>query len=227
MGAGARGGAAGATGSGGRGGSGGGTGGTGGTPGTGGVMPEGGPDSAVDAPGADASDDMQPEGAVSDGPALVPFSDVIAIFNDRCVTCHQPRDGGVQLLDLQTPSGLYARLTTPLPDNQDGTCGMGADAGVDGGDASPPNRVPIVPGDTSASFLYAKITGNQVPGTPPVGCGARMPRVTIVAADGGVAGTVGCDQADGGQDANCLTQDQMNLIRDWITQGAQEFSPEN
>jgi hypothetical protein len=150
----------------------------------------------------------RPDGSVS-------FAEVADIFERRCRGCHRPRETGLQLLDLVTPDGLYTRLTTPLPDNQEGRCAL-PDAGTtdDGGDgAPPPNRQAIVPGDTDASFLFRKVSGTQA-----VGCGVRMPRVSVIGDDGGTF-SVACDQADGGA-ANCLSQRDLDTLRDWISQGA-------
>ena len=181
------------------------------TGGTGGGKGDAGPDAG------DAS--------ATDG-GLVPFSAVTEIFNTRCIACHRSNDGATTgLVDYQTPTGLYTRLTTPLPDGQEGMCGFG-DAGADGGDAARSNRILIVPGDTSASFLYVKVTGAQPPGNPPAGCGVQMPRVRLIGDDGGPAGTISCAQADGGAAANCLSQAQMDTIRNWILQGAHEFPPD-
>jgi hypothetical protein len=100
------------------------------------------------------------------------------------------------------------------------------EAGADAGDASSgdsgvlSNRQAIVPGDVSNSFLYAKVTGTQPMGNPPAGCGLQMPRKNVTGADGGPAGSVGCDQADGGAATNCLTQAELDTIRNWIQQGA-------
>jgi hypothetical protein len=103
-----------------------------------------------------------------------------------------------------------------LPDNQEGKCGF-PDAGTDdGGDgAVPANRTPIIPGDTDGSYLFRKVSGTQ-----PAGCNARMPRIPQFNEDGGSAGSVGCDMADGGAAGNCLSQTDLDTIRDWITQGA-------
>jgi hypothetical protein len=205
-----------------------GTGGAGGAAGGDGGKPDSGTDARQDtAPdtarpdASDASPDRSTDGS-SDAPVQVQFSAVTAIFNQNCMGCHRPRDAGPQLLDLVTPAGLYTRLTTPLDPAMEGACGFG-DAGTDGGDAATPsNRQPIVPGDPGASFLYSKVTGTQ-----PAGCGARMPRRNVTGDDGGPAGSVGCNQADGGAAANCLSQADLDTILHWIEQGAHEFPPEN
>ncbi len=88
-----------------------------------------------------------------------------------------------------------------------------SDGSTDSGVLS--NRQAIVPGDPSSSLLYLKVTGTQ-----PAGCGARMPRKNLTADDGGPAGSVGCDQADGGAANNCLTQTELDTILHWIQQGA-------
>jgi hypothetical protein len=135
--------------------------------------------------------------------------------------CHNFNDAGQTRIDLITPTGLYTRLTTPLPDGMEGQCGF-SDAGTDGGDAAPPsNRQPIVPGDPGASFLYLKVAGTQ-----PAGCGVRMPRRRVTTEDGGTT-TVGCNLADGGAASNCLSQGDLDTILHWIAQGAHEFPPDN
>jgi hypothetical protein len=194
----------------------------------------GGGDASPDSPGETSTTDVKDSASdvsVKDGSpdasdaSAVLFSTVADIFTAQCIGCHKSNDGSVTgLVDLQTPTGLYARLTTPLPSGQEGQCGF-SDAGTDGGDggdAAPANRTLVVPGDTNASFLYLKITGNQ-----PAGCGVRMPRIAVTGADGAPAGSVGCDLADGGAAAKCLSQQDMDLIRDWIAQGAHEFPPDN
>jgi hypothetical protein len=219
-------------GGGGRGGSGG-AGGTAGSAGSGGQKDagDGGPETgttdakpdSTDAPSSsEASDapatDAAPDTTTSDAPdGSVAFAAVAAIFTQRCITCHS---AGAPRIDLITPVGLYTRLTSPLPDNQEGKCGFPSpDAGDDGGDggdgAVPPNRQPIVPGNTDASLLYLKVSGTQ-----PTGCGQRMPRVLQFNDDGGSAGSVGCNVADGGATANCLSQADLDTIRNWIIQGA-------
>jgi hypothetical protein len=197
---------------------GGGTAGSGGASGAGGAK-DGGTDSPPDAVATDGGDAPSNDGRADAPDGAVFFADVISIFQAHCQTCHRPRDSGAQLLDLTTPAGLYDRLTTPLPDNQEGRCGFVTDAGTDSGDAAdgapPPNRQAIVPGDPGASLLYLKVAGTQ-----PAGCGQRMPRRPVIGEDGGPAGSVGCDQADGGAPANCLTQQELDTILHWIEQGA-------
>jgi hypothetical protein len=169
----------------------------------------------------DASKPDASDSSVSDGSAkIVPFQSVVDILTAQCTGCHKSNDGSVTgLIDLQTETGLYTRLTSPLPNGQEGQCGF-PDGGTDAGDdASMTNRTAIVAGDLTNSLLYQKILGTQ-----PMGCGARMPRVKVTLEDGGTT-TVACDQADGGA-ANCLTQEQANTIRDWIAQGAKEFPPD-
>jgi mono/diheme cytochrome c family protein len=56
----------------------------------------------------------------------------------------------------------------------------------------------IVPGDLTQSVIYLKITGTQ----PMPGCGVQMPR--------------GCMPANG----DCLSEEDIATIRDWILQGA-------
>jgi hypothetical protein len=219
-----------------------GTGGRGGTAGAGGTAGSGGQteggagspiDGGTDAPRPDATDagdgstpdvSTTPDTSVPDAPSAdapdgaVTFAAVATILRNNCTGCHRPRDTGAQLFDFDTAAGLYDRLIAPLPDNQEGTCGFG-DAGTDGGDGGRPNRRAITPGDPGGSLLFLKIAGTQPPGNPPAGCGQRMPRVPVTGADGGPAGSVGCDQADGGT-ANCLSQEQIDTFLRWIEQGA-------
>jgi hypothetical protein len=168
----------------------------------------------------EAATDAAPDTTTADRPdGSVAFAAVTEIFTRRCITCHNVASATARI-DLITPVGLYTRLTSPLPDNQEGKCGFptvdGGDAGDDGGGdaAVMPNRTPIVPGDTSASLLYRKVAGTQ-----PAGCGQRMPRIPQFNDDGGAAGSVACDLADGGA-ANCLSQADLDTIGNWITQGA-------
>jgi hypothetical protein len=168
-----------------------------------------------DTPGSSDALDAAAEKTFERPDGSVSFGEVADIFARRCSGCHRPRETGQQLLDLVTTDGLYTRLTSPLPDNQEGTCGFPDGGTADGGDgAPPPNRTPIVPGDTDASFLFRKVAGTQ-----PAGCGLRMPRVNEIGEDGGTVGK-GCDQADGGAVARCLSQMDLDTLRDWITQGA-------
>jgi hypothetical protein len=217
------GGTAGSTGTAGTGGTGGGAAGQGGTGGSGTSGGAGQGGAAGSSGGAGQTGDAsKPDGSVTDGSAkLVPFQSVVDILNAQCTGCHKSNDGSVTgLIDLQTTAGLYARLTSPLPSGQEGQCGFPDGGTDDAGDAAMANRIAIVPGDTANSLLYLKISGTQ-----PMGCGARMPRVKLTLDDGGTT-TVACDQADGGA-VNCLTPEQANTIRDWITQGAKEFPPDN
>jgi hypothetical protein len=237
QGGGGKGGSAGTAGSGGKGGTGGtgGSAGTAGSAGSGGAKPDAGdaaPESstseastsdvksdstaATEAGDAGATDATPDTTAADASDAGVTFAQVTAIFTAHCVSCHQPHETGPQLLDLQTAAGLYTRLTTPLASNQEGQCGF-PDGGTDdaGDGATPPNRQAIVPTDTSNSLLYLKISGTQ-----PTGCGQRMPRVNLIGDDGGPAGSTGCNTADGGASANCLSQADLDTIGNWITQGA-------
>jgi hypothetical protein len=227
---GGQGGSGGTTGTGGEGGSATGGGGTGGSGGAGGVAGSGGGGTAGgngesdggveaasdDAPGTDAS---PPDGPTANG--VVPFSAVTTIFNAHCAMCHQPKGSGPQLFDLQTAAGLRDRLIAPLPANQEGRCGYPDNGGDDGGNvAALPNRQAIVPGDTSASLLYRKITNTQ-----PMGCRLRMPPVNVAVDDGGPARSASCNQAaDGGAAANCLSDTEIDTIGTWITQGADDSS---
>jgi len=94
-----------------------------------------------------------------------------------------------------------------------------------------PNRTPIIGSSLANSYLYGKITGNfEGKGINPSqtmpeqgGCGQRMPRIPqINPADGGPAGSVGCDNAvlDGGAAANCLSDMLVSTVASWINAGA-------
>src|SRR5882757_8485093 len=58
----------------------------------------------------------------SDAPTVA-FSAVTAIFEAKCAACHGASDAAMPpRIDLITAAGRYARLTTPLPNNQEGRC---------------------------------------------------------------------------------------------------------
>lgn len=151
--------------------------------------PETGPDAA-----ADVASEAAAEAATGEaGDGGVTFSQIVAFFSapvEHCTDCHTP---GVARIDLSLPdTALYTLLTSPLPNNREGTCGGG---GPDGG-----NRTPIVPGSLETSYLWLKITGTQ-----PAGCGSRMP------AD--------CS-TNVGDPIPCLGDADTQIIRDWILEGA-------
>lgn len=180
---------------------------------------EAGPSDAVDAPPAD----VRPLDAVIDlTPALdgpVTLAQVSALLAGRCVTCHGGTGATAALLDLSdnpdAGTALYDRLLGPI--RFEPFCGE-LDAGA-GEDAAP--HLAIVPDQLGSSYLYLKITGEQPnPGAPPQRCGARMPRAILAVLDGGAINSTGCDQADGGAAANCLTAGEIAIVRNWILQGA-------
>ncbi len=96
------------------------------------------------------------------------------IFNASCRVCHRP--GGIALL-----RGIEVQLLE----------GVSYDFLVDRPSVQDPELTLVVPGDSSASLLYLKVSASA----PPVG--SRMPL-----------------------NRSALTQTQINLIRDWIDQGA-------
>lgn len=154
------------------------------------------------------------------GDGGVTLAQVSALLQTRCVGCHGGTGAAASRLDLSdhpdAATSLYDRLLGPLL--LEAFCGE-ADGGV-GTDAGPHHA--IVPGDLADSFLYLKVLGEQPsPGNPPPAkCGVRMPRVALPTADGGTPTSVGCDQADGGAEANCLPAAEVEIIQQWIMQGA-------
>lgn len=184
------------------------------------ARPDGGVDAAaggdvVDAPAA--LDGVVDASAGLDGPVVL--AQIAALLASRCVTCHNGTGPTAALLDMtdkpDAAQSLYQRLLGPI--HFEPFCGE-PDGGV-GIDAGPHHA--IVPDNLDESFLYLKINGQQPsPGTPPARCGVRMPRVVLAVLDGGAVSSVGCDQADGGVVANCLTAEQIALVRNWILQGA-------
>lgn len=146
------------------------------------------------------------------------FAQVEALIAARCAGCHTGTGTAATRLDLtdnpDAATTLYTRLLGPVL--LETYCGETIDAG---GDAAAARRA-IVPGDPPASFLYLKITGTQPsPGNPPAKCGSRMPRVFVPGVDGGAATFPSCDSLDGGV-SNCLGAADIELIRQWILEGA-------
>jgi hypothetical protein len=166
-----------------------------------------------------------PVDAAVDSPILVvpdggiTLEQVSALLAARCVGCHSGTGTAAARLDLSNTnpdsgSSLYERLVGPLV--LETYCGENLDAGGDAAVA----RMAIVPGDPADSFLYLKILGEQPsPGTPPANCGVQMPRVVVVVPDGGVT-SVACGAADGGAAANCLGSSDIELVHQWILEGA-------
>lgn len=127
----------------------------------------------------DASAMMDDASMGDAGPEASAFeADVWPILQARCVFCHASGSGMLTFTDAAT---AHAALVGP--DRARGT-GMCTEA------EAPLERV--TPGDPEASFLFVKVSG-----TPPEGCGSRMP-------------------LSGGP----LTAAQVETIRSWIAAGA-------
>ena len=147
------------------------------------------------------------------------YAQIKALLASHCAVCHTGTGSAASRLDLtdspDAATSLYQRLLGPLV--LETYCGEGVDAGIDAGQA----RHAIVPEDPTSSFLYLKITGTQPsPGTPPANCGVRMPRVFVPGVDGGAASMPACDTLDGGAAANCLSQATIDMVHQWILEGA-------
>jgi hypothetical protein len=150
------------------------------------------------------------------GATLAQIKSLIAA---RCANCHTGTGSAATRIDFTDSPGagstLYDRLLSPLV--LETYCGENVDAG---GDAAVARRS-IVPGDPGSSFLYLKITGTQPsPGNPPANCGVRMPRVFVPGIDGGAPTIPSCESLDGGAAANCLGAADIELVRQWILEGA-------
>jgi hypothetical protein len=185
-------------------------------------------DAAQDAPGVqpDAAGDASIQALDAPTQTLdaaidagVIYAQIKALLASRCAGCHTGTGSAASRLDLtDSPDAampLYQRLLGPLM--LETYCGEGVDAGIDAGLA----RHAIVPDDPASSFLYLKITGTQPsPGTPPANCGVRMPRVSFPAVDGGAGTMPSCDTLDGGAAANCLSQATIDMVHQWILEGA-------
>lgn len=184
-----------------------------------------GRDVAVSQPDTAADSPIQPIDAASDAPIVIgvdggaTLAQIKSLIAAHCAGCHTGTGSAATRIDLtdhpDAGSTLYARLLAPVL--LETYCGENLDAGSDAAQA----RKAIVPGDPASSFLYLKITGTQPsPGTPPANCGARMPRVFVAGVDGGAATTPSCDSLDGGAAANCLGAADIDLVRQWILEGA-------
>ncbi len=177
------------------------------------------PDAAADSPAIDAAIptlDGSVETGLDGGATLAQIKALVAA---RCAACHTGTGAAATRInftdDIDAGTSLYARLLAPLL--LETYCGENVDAG---GDAAQPRRA-VVPGDPGSSFLYLKITGTEPsPGTPPANCGSRMPRVLVPGVDGGAATMPSCDSLDGGAAANCLGAADIDLVRQWILEGA-------
>jgi hypothetical protein len=167
-------------------------------------------------PGIDSAMDAPALTGIDGGATLAQIKSLIAT---RCAGCHTGTGTAATRINFadspDAGSTLYDRLLGPLV--LETYCGENLDAG---GDAAQPRRA-IVPGDPSSSFLYLKITGTQPsPGSPPANCGVRMPRVLVPGVDGGAPTQPSCDTLDGGAAANCLGSADIDLVRQWILEGA-------
>ena len=168
------------------------------------------------APPIDAAKDAPIVSGIDGGATLAQIKSLIAA---RCAGCHTGTGTAATRIDftdnLDAGSTLYARLLAPLL--LETYCGENLDAGGDAAQA----RHAIVPGDLASSFLYLKITGTEPsPGSPPANCGVRMPRVFVPGVDGGAPSLPSCDSLDGGAAANCLGTADIDLVRQWILEGA-------
>jgi hypothetical protein len=176
------------------------------------------PDGAPDAPLQPIDVAVPPiDAAGIDGAATL--AQIKSLIAARCAGCHTGTGSAATRIDFtdnpDAGSTLYARLLAPLL--LETHCGENIDAG---GDAAPARRA-IVPGDPSSSFFYLKITGTQPsPGNPPANCGVRMPRVLVPGVDGGPSSLPACDTLDGGAAANCLGTADIELVHQWILEGA-------
>jgi hypothetical protein len=153
---------------------------------------------------------------IDGGATLAQIKSLIAT---RCISCHTGTGTAATRISFaDSPDAgvaLYDRLLGPLM--LETYCGENVDAG---GDAAAARRA-IVPGDPGLSFLYLKITGTQPsPGNPPANCGVRMPRVLVPGVDGGASTQPSCETLDGGAAANCLGAADIDLVRQWILEGA-------
>jgi hypothetical protein len=167
-------------------------------------------------PAIDAASDSPLLTGIDGGATLAQIKSLLAA---RCAGCHTGTGTAATRIDLtdnlDAGSTLYARLLGSLL--LETYCGENLDAGIDAAQA---HRA-IVPGDPASSFLYLKITGTQPsPGSPPANCGVRMPRVFVPGVDGGAATFPSCDSLDGGAAANCLGTADIDLVRQWILEGA-------
>ncbi|MCW5833829.1 MAG: hypothetical protein KIS78_15605, partial [Labilithrix sp.] len=109
------------------------------------------------APAGDPVEGEAPEPEEETPPAsLEPYSeaDVQALFDERCVTCH---DATNALLDLSAP---FTRATVGVATNTGG--------GARGFCASSEHVTRIVPGDREASLVWHKVKGTH-------DCGSEMP----------------------------------------------------
>ncbi|HEX7509006.1 MAG TPA: hypothetical protein VF550_19690 [Polyangia bacterium] len=180
-------------------------------------------DAAVDSPAQPVDTGSPILDAAVDAPAGIDggatLAQIKSLIAARCAGCHTGTGGAATRINFtdnspDAGSTLYDRLLGPLV--LETYCGENVDAG---GDAAA--RRAIVPGDLASSFLYLKITGTQPsPGSPPANCGVRMPRVLVAGVDGGAPTQPSCDSLDGGAAANCLGVADINLVRQWILEGA-------
>jgi len=122
------------------------------------------------------------------------FTNVYAnIIGARCIGCHRPGGGGVNvgMLDMSTPSAAYANLV--------GVTAKGIGAGTSGvtcASLTPP-AVRVVAGDSASSLIFDKVHSKLVGGQPP--CGSPMPLPAAAAP---------------------LTAAEVALIAAWVDAGA-------
>jgi hypothetical protein len=114
-----------------------------------------------------------------------------SIISPRCVSCHRPGSGGVNVgrLDMSTANNAFANLV--------GVAAQGTGAGTSGVTCASAALSRVVAGDASGSLLFNKVN-SKVVGVLPA-CGSPMP-------------------LPGG--ALALTAGQVELVRSWIAAGA-------
>jgi hypothetical protein len=122
------------------------------------------------------------------------FTNVYAtIIGVRCIGCHRPGGGGVNVggLDMSTPAAAYANLV--------GVAAAGTGAGTSGVTCASlaPGLLRVTAGDAAASLLHGKVAA-KLAGMQPA-CGSPMPTPAT---------------------AVPLTQAQVDLIAAWINAGA-------
>ena len=114
------------------------------------------------------------------------FTQVAELMQKSCAIskCH---DGQGKQISWKT-DGLYMRLTSPIPQNIEHCVGT----------------TPVVPGNTTGSFLLTAIKG---PG-----------KVTCM--DNGQSEMIARMPDDCPEDRPCLTDAEIKLVEDWIAAGA-------
>ena len=124
---------------------------------------------------------------------LIPtFTNVYAnVISQRCVSCHRPGGGGVNvgMLDMSTQAAAYANLV--------GVTSAGTGAGTSGVTCMMAALPRVLAGNAAGSLLFNKVNSKLTATLPP--CGSPMPTP---------AG------------APALTQAQVDSIAGWIDGGA-------